>query len=138
MNTHTPQASKESEQERFDRFYAEQQRTAAVNHLKAQIALAEKQIALKAAFLRLEQNADFIEVVEKGYIEDTRNGTVKALGRKLDVSTREDFQGIIMGIGNFQAFLEGVMQLGNKAELELPNLKDELASITVMPAEEIQ
>jgi hypothetical protein len=132
-HSHTPAPSKQTEQEVYDKYYAQAEREAAIKHAKAQIELAVNQIAVSKALLRLEDNEDFKLVIEKGYVEGVRNSTTRALGRSLKPEARLDFQSIIAGVGNFQSYLEGVMQLAHKAELSLPQLRDELAAISSEP-----
>ena len=119
-----------TEQEVFDKYYAEEQRKGAVDAITAQIKLTEEQIAMGDAFLRLEKDKDFILCIEKGYIQDVRDRIVKTLGRSLEEKVRNDLHMLLDGVGSFQTHLEGIMQLHGNAKTTLPQLKDELSGLS--------
>lgn len=110
----------------YDQFYAQEERLGAIEQLKLQIEVSEKQEKKANAFLKLEKNEDFQLVIEKGFIEDLGKSAIKALGRNPDEQHKEDMHNVILAIGILQAHFEGIAQLGARAKLELPRLRDEL------------
>lgn len=124
-----PAADKRSQEEVHEAYYAPAERAGAIENLQKQIQNAKDHIEMEAAFKRLENNPDFVKVVEQGYVELTRDRCVRSLGNKLTKDVREDLQNILMGVGCFQQHLTGLMQHANVAKLQLPQMEDELFRI---------
>lgn len=130
--TMTPISDDRTQEEIQEQYYTPEERAGAIKKLEIQIAAMKERIEMRDVFLRLEKNTDFQKVIEKGYIEDTRNSMTKILGRDLPETKRADTCMVLAGVGALQCYLEGVMQFGASAELQLPAAQDELQRIQAM------
>ena len=117
----------ESQEEIHDKFYAEQKRLSDIERLKEDIEIAEERIKRADAFIELEKNEHYKTIFEKGYFDQFLKGAVRACGRGTE--KQKEFHSVIDGVGHCQVYLEGVMQFGSQAKIELPRMKDELARL---------
>ena len=113
----------------YDKHYAQAERDGYIAQRKQEIKDAELDVKLGESFKRLENNEDFIAVIEEAYINANRNRLTKALGSRLSPDVREDCSNQLMAVGGLQVFLEGLMQKAAGAGLALPALKDDLAQV---------
>ena len=125
----------ESVEEIHDRYHAESIRLGQISRLEQDIKLAEMRLERESAYLRLEGNKDWKEIVEEGFFKDLANGAIRSLGKGTQGNVpKEEWVEILSSIGHLQTYLEGVIQFGSKAKVELPQMKDELARLKSISA----
>lgn len=89
-----------------------------MNHeIEVTIEELESNIALGESLLKLKNNADFQDVVEKAYLTEEALRLVSARGNtQLNDAQRDSIMNQIDSIANFQSFLNGIMQSARYAE----------------------
>lgn len=120
----------QTEAEVFEKFHAQEKLEGDIARLEKDIEYAEMRIKRGEAYLRLENNEDWKNIVEEGFFKDLANGAIKSLGKGKDSNVpREDWIEILASIGHFQTYLEGVTQFHAQAKSFLPQMKDELVRL---------
>ena len=86
-----------------------------------QIEDAKKKVARKDAMRRLQQNADFKELIEKGFLEQhaIRQVLLKAHPGMQAENVQKMLDQQIIAIGGFKQFLVNVIAEGHNAEAAL-------------------
>lgn len=95
--------------------------------IEENIKTSEKAIELKNAFIRLENNEDFKNIVSEGYFKDLAVRLVQL--KSEPVTQTEARQANIMtainGIGSLYQYFQGIVTQGNVAEDSMLSLKQE-------------
>ena len=96
-----------------------------MEHIQIHIEEVKHLIALKDALLRLKQNKDFQEVVEKTYLEKEALRLVYARANlNLTEEQRANALSMLDGIGHFVCFLDGIIAQGKHFEEELKEYEE--------------
>jgi hypothetical protein len=120
----------ESVSDVFEQYHAQDKLEGDIKRLEKDIELGEMRLKREEAYLRLENNPDWKEIVEEGFFKDLANGAIKSLGKGQDANIpKEEWVEILSSIGHFQTYLEGIMQFGAQAKSLLPQMKDDLAKL---------
>jgi len=94
-----------------------------LEQIELQIEDAKKKVARRQMLLRLEQNQDFKELIQKGFLEDhaVRQVLLKAHPGMQSEAVQQMLNQQITAIGGFKQFLIQVNLEGYNAEEDLVN-----------------
>ena len=109
----------------------------AVQQIEVNIETANATIARKEVFLRLVDNPDFKEIIEKGYFEDEAIRLVGALSSPTmaDDVTQQELQKDMIGVGRLRQYFYAIVQQGRTAEEAVKSHEQELDYIAEEEAE---
>ena len=92
-----------------------------LQRIELSIEEAKKHIEKMNKLIRLSQNADFNELINKEYFETeaSRLVLIKADPSMSDESAQKEIEHRMIGVGQFRQYLQFIMQMGRNAERAL-------------------